>query len=396
MTPTPQKQRLLSLDVMRGITIGAMILVNNPGSWSSIYAPLRHADWIGMTPTDLIYPFFMFIMGVSMFFSLGRFDDGLRGGIFLRILKRSAAIFALGLALQWCSYIGQGLSASLTGRIAEGESVWSMIFPLGRFRIMGVFQGLALAYLFGATLCVALRWHWRRILWIAGAILLFYIVLLHVGHGYELGEHNILAVVDRAVLGEPHLYRQALLDGTRIGFEPEGLLSSLPRTVHVALGAFVGWLIVGRKEKTESMSAIFIFGTIVLLAGLLLQYGDPLNKKIWSASFTLTSCGLASMALALLLWIIDIRGSRSWSRPFEVFGVNPLFLYCVGWLLSVVLNFGFLWNEGTASLKGLLCGEVLTPLLGDYGGSLACALAIVATVWMTGYVLYRKKIYIKL
>lgn len=389
-----KKERLLSLDVMRGITIAAMILVNNPGNWSSIYAPLRHAPWHGMTPTDLIYPFFMFIMGVSMSFSLPKYRDGLTGEAFAKILRRSLSIFAVGMALQWFSSLGHGLSSYLLGRSAPETTLWQVLFPLKTFRILGVLQGLALAYFFGSVIVLALRW--KHILWVAGGILGTYVVMLHLGNGYELAENNIIAVIDRAVLGAAHLYQDRLPDGARIAFEPEGLLSTLPRIAHVILGVFVGKLISEVKDNKERIRKIFIFGTILLFSGLLLQYGDPLNKKIWSSSFTLASCGFASLFLALMIWIIDIRERRSWCGFFEVFGVNPLFLYVVAWVVSVLLGLNIRFGEKVAGIKGLLYSDVLRPLLADYAASLAHALIFVGIAWIFGYLLYRKKIYIKL
>lgn len=379
---------------MRGITIAAMILVNNPGSWATVYAPLKHAAWHGMTPTDLIYPFFMFIMGVSMSFSLLKYDRGLTGAAFMKILRRSVAIFAVGAALQWCSYLGTGLSSWLLGRAPEGTTVWDVLLPLENFRIMGVLQGLAVAYFFGATIVLALRW--KHILWVGGALLGVYVVIMHLGNGYELAESNIIAVVDRFVLGANHLYKMPAADGVRIAFEPEGLLSNLPRIAHVIFGVWVGSVISRFNDNGERIGQMFIFGTITLFSGLLLQYGDPINKAIWSSSFTLASCGFAALFLALLIWIIDISKRAAWCPPFEAFGVNPLFLYVVGWVGSVLLGFSFSCGERVMSVKGFLYSSVLQPVFGDYGGSLAYPLLFVGLVWLSGYWLYRRRIYIKL
>lgn len=390
-----QKERLLSLDVMRGITIAAMLLVNNPGSWSHIYAPLRHASWHGMTPTDLIYPFFMFIMGVSMHFSLIKYKDaGLNSMAFSRIAKRSLLMFVVGLGLQAVSYIGYGLSAYLLGRTPEGTTLAQAIFPIETFRIMGVMQGLAIAYFFGSIIILAIKW--RYILWIAGGILVAYIIVLHLGNGYVLAENNIIAIVDRAVLGAKHLYQETLAYGTKIPFEPEAILSSIPRVAHVMLGVYVGHIITKIKNNDQRTNHLFIFGTIILFTGLLLQYGDPINKKLWTSSYTLISCGFGSLLLALLIWIIDIRKHAKWSTFFEVYGINPLFLYVIGWVLSVLFGLNLKYGETITSVKGFLYNNVFQPILGNELNSLAYALFFVCVTWLFGYILYRKKIYVKL
>lgn len=389
-----KKERLLALDVMRGITIAAMILVNNPGNWSAVYAPLRHVPWHGMTPTDLIYPFFMFIMGVSMSFSLLRYPDGLTAEAFGRILKRSLSIFAVGIGLHWISRLGSGIPAYLLGRSPEGTTIWQVIFPTADFRTMGVLQGLALAYLFGSVIVLAMRW--KHILWAAGGILAAYWAILHTGNGYEMSENNIVSIFDRAVLGARHMYHETLADGTRIAFEPEGLLSTLPRIAHVIFGVFVGRIIAQNSDMNLKINRLFVFGTILLFAGLLWQYGDPINKKLWTASFTLTSCGLGTLLLALLIRIIDVGGCKKWSMPMESFGINPLFLYVSAWVASVLLRVDFRAGERVTNIKALLYNDLLRPLFGDYGGSLAYALIFVAGIWGLGYILYRKRIYIKL
>ena len=236
-----KQERLLSLDVMRGMTIAAMILVNNPAVWGKAYAPLQHAFWHGMTPTDLIYPFFVFIMGVSAWFSLSSRCKGPDSGVSRHIVRRSAVIFALGLLLQEISYFGYGTANYLSGAVAEGTTWAEAVFPWRTFRILGVLQGLALAYLLGALLLVRLRF--RHMTLAAAVLLLVYLAVLQWGNGYALSADNIIARVDRAVLGEAHLYREWLPDGSRLAFEPEGLLSTLPRVAQFLLGCAAGRLL---------------------------------------------------------------------------------------------------------------------------------------------------------
>ena len=371
---------------MRGMTIAAMILVNNPAVWGKAYAPLQHAFWHGMTPTDLIYPFFVFIMGVSAWFSLSSRCKGPDSGVSRHIVRRSAGIFALGLLLQEISYFGYGTANYLSGAVAEGTTWAEAVFPWRTFRILGVLQGLALAYLLGALLLVRLRF--RDMTLAAAVLLLVYLAVLQWGNGYALSADNIIARVDRAVLGEAHLYREWLPDGSRLAFEPEGLLSTLPRVAQFLLGCAAGRLLRLQTEVPQRVARLFVFGSILLFAGLLLQYGDPLNKKIWSSSFALTTSGFASLLLGVLCWGIDWRKKTRWTGFFRVFGVNPLFLYMAAWILSVIL--------GVFSVKQWFYGTLIDPWLGDASGSLVYSLCFVLLVWGLGVVLYRRKIYVKI
>lgn len=362
--------RLLSLDVMRGITIAGMIMVNNPGSWKYVYAPLRHAAWNGLTPTDLVFPFFMFIMGVSMFFSLRKYDYRWSAKSVGKILKRTFLIFLVGFALNVAGHIGyQGFDR------------------LDQIRILGVLQRLAIAY--GAGSLIGLAVKPKHLLWVAGGILAFYWALLGLTGSMTLSENNVVAVVDRLVFGEGRIYHDYLADGTRVAFDPEGLLSSIGSIAHVLLGFYAGKIIVdSRKNNETAIRNLFIFGTILLFAGFLLSYGCPINKKLWSSTFVLATSGFASLLLALLIWIIDIKGKKKWSLFFEAFGINPLYLYVQAQLLSILL--------GISGVSAFIYMDLLRPLAGDFGGSLLWALLFVALNWIPGYWLYKKQIYIKL
>jgi predicted acyltransferase len=348
-----------------------MILVNNPGSWEYVYTPLRHAKWDGLTPTDLVFPFFMFIMGVSMFFSLCKYGFSLSRKSVFKVLKRTALIFLVGLGLNLFGHLL---------RYGWGD--------FERLRILGVLQRLALAYGLGALTVMAVRR--KYVLQIAGGILIFYAGLLALTGSLTLSADNLIAVADRALLGESHLYRDTLADGTRIAFDPEGLLSVLGSIAHVLLGFHAGSLILNAKKDSEQIIRnLFIFGAVLLFAGLLLHYGCPINKKLWSSAFVLTSCGLGSLLLALLVWIVDICGKRRWSLFFESFGINPLYLYVQAALLSTLLS---AWG-----IHGFVHGRLFVPVFGHFGGSLAWAVFFVVLNWIPGYFwLYKKQIYIKL
>ena len=389
--------RILALDVLRGITIAGMIMVNNPGSWEYIYAPLRHASWNGLTPTDLVFPFFMFIMGISTYISLRKYDFTFSRAAGWKIVQRTAVIFLIGLALDaflrfsfyWTTPAeGVGFGTRL------GEA-WCTTWQ--HLRIPGVMQRLAVCY--GVSALVALTVKHSYIPWLVVGLLGVYFVLLQAGNGFAYDETNLLSVVDRAVFTPAHLYYDH-------GIDPEGLLSTLPSVAHVLLGFCVGRMLLARKgQQAQSREALlqshlvklFLVGTVLTFAGLLLSYGCPLNKKVWSPTFVLTTCGLASSLLALLIWIIDVKGYRRWSLFFEAFGVNPLFLYVLGDVLAVLFGcIRFPWDGGTVSLAGFLYDVCLSPWLGNTGGSLAYALLFVGVNWCIGYPLYKKRIYIKI
>lgn len=384
MSNTVKPGRLLSLDILRGITIAGMILVNNPGSWGSIYAPLRHAEWHGLTPTDLVFPFFMFIMGVSTYMSLRKYDFRLTGASLLKVVRRSVVIFLIGIAIAW-------LSLTLR-RISSGSGVVEAMINFDHIRMLGVMPRLAICY--GVGSLMALSMHRKALAWTVAALLAVYAAVLLLCNGLMFSADNIIAVVDRAVLGEAHMYSDTV-DGITLKFDPEGLLSTIPSICHMLIGYLCGAMLMQTTDNRERTLRLFIVGAVLTFAGMLLSYGCPINKKIWSPTFVLTTCGLASTLLALLIWVIDIRGHRRWCRFFESFGVNPLFMYCLGAVLSIL--FGFISVGGT-SLHAWLYAEVWTPLAGGDKvlGSLLYALAFVALNWCVGFILYKKKIYIKI
>lgn len=384
MSNTVKPGRLLSLDILRGITIAGMILVNNPGSWGSIYAPLRHAEWHGLTPTDLVFPFFMFIMGVSTYMSLRKYDFRLTGASLLKVVRRSVVIFLIGIAIAW-------LSLTLR-RISSGSGVMEAMINFDHIRMLGVMPRLAICY--GVGSLMALSMHRKALAWTVAALLAVYAAVLLLCNGLIFSADNIIAVIDRAVLGEAHMYSDTV-DGITLKFDPEGLLSTIPSICHMLIGYLCGVMLMQTTDNRERTLRLFIVGAVLTFAGMLLSYGCPINKKIWSPTFVLTTCGLASTLLALLIWVIDIRGHRRWCRFFESFGVNPLFMYCLGAVLSIL--FGFISVGGT-SLHAWLYADVWTPLAGGDKvlGSLLYALAFVALNWCVGFILYKKKIYIKI
>lgn len=367
-----------------------MILVNNPGSWGSVYAPLRHAEWNGLTPTDLIFPFFMFIMGISTYISLRKFNFEYSKATVQKIIKRTVVIFLIGLGLAWF-----GLSVGTFRALSEDglgffDRLFQSITNFEHIRILGVMQRLAITY--GITSLIAIFVKHKYIPYIIVVTLSAYFLLLLFGNGFEFSENNIISVIDRAVLGVNHLYKDA-----GVAIDPEGLLSTIPATCHVLVGFLCGKILMEVKDNPTRITRLFITGTILTFAGLLLSYGCPINKKIWSPTFVLATCGLASNFLALLIWIIDIKGYKKWSVFFESFGVNPLFIYVLAGVLSIVIdNITFVYNGETISLHGFIYNQILQPAFGDYLSSLLYALLFVTVTWFVGNILYKKKIYIKI
>lgn len=395
MSNVNPSQRILALDILRGITIAGMILVNNPGTWNHIYAPLCHAEWNGLTPTDLVFPFFMFIMGISTYISLKKYRFTWSRETALKIVRRTLVIFVIGMAIGWfsrCCYYW----ASAPEELSFSQNLWASVWTFDRMRILGVMQRLALCYC--AASLMALTLNHRLIPWITGLLLVGYGVVLLSCNGFVYGEENILSVIDRTLLTPAHMYRDH-------GIDPEGLLSTVPSIAHVLLGFSVGRMLFGpeaneaRRGQDETSKGagdahttllvkFFLVGAVLTFSGLLLSYGCPINKKVWSPTFVLTTCGMASSLLGVLVWIIDVKGKRGWSRFFEAFGVNPLFMYVLGGVLSILL--------GSTGLHGRLYRDVLQPLLGNTAGSLAYALLFVALCWSIGYPLYKRRIYIKI
>ncbi len=387
--------RLLSLDVLRGITIAGMILVNNPGSWGAIYPPLEHAAWNGLTPTDLVFPFFMFIMGISMYLSYSKFDFKFSKRTFFKLLRRSVLLFLIGLAIAWLSLSMRQFNAMRGEEIGYFDRLWQAVSNLEHLRILGVLQRLALVSFFGSFIVLIVKP--KHIPWLIGVILVFYWILMAATGSYHQDENSLVYIIDKAVFGLTHIYTDHLPDGTSVAFDPEGLLSTLPSIAHVLIGFWAGKLISETKDLGEKIQKLFILGTIILFAGFLTDYGFPINKKIWSSSFVLVTCGLGSLLLALLIWIIDIKHKKNWSVFFESFGVNPMFVYVVGAVLSILLgNLGFMYNGEWISMKGFVYSQWLKPLLGEYPGSLAFALIFVTVCWLIGNILYKRKIFIKL
>ncbi len=391
--------RILSIDILRGLTIAGMITVNNPGSWSYMYAPLEHAEWNGLTPTDLVYPFFMCVMGMCIYVAMRKFDFACNRATVYKIVKRMVLIYLVGLAIVWFSAFCRRWNNPQEGADFFSQ-LWYMVWSFDKLRLTGVLARLAVCY--GITALLAITVRHKHLPYIIVGLLLAYFVILMAGNGFAYDETNILSIVDRAVLTDAHMYHDN-------GIDPEGLFSTLPSIAHTLLGFIIGSLLFRKADAgAQQLDArtnitltkvvpLFVVGTSLLFAGYLLSYGCPINKKVWSPTFVLVTCGLASMLLALLTWIIDVKGKKSWSKFFEVFGVNPLFLFVLSDFFAIVFGaFTFPVGDKQMNVVGFVYTQLLSPVFGQYGGSLVYSLLFIALNWVIGYQLYKRKIYIKL
>jgi predicted acyltransferase len=371
-----QRGRLISLDVFRGLTVMAMILVNNPGDWGHIYPPLEHAEWNGCTPTDLIFPFFLFIVGVSLVYALDgtKRQGGPQGAVLLRVLRRAAVLFGLGLLL------------SLYPK-----------FDFSVVRIMGVLQRIALVFL-GCSF-IFLKTSWRTQVWLIVGFLIGYAVLMQLvpvpGFGPANLEPstNLGAWLDRLVFSEAHLWK------TSKTWDPEGLLGTLPALGTGLLGVLTAqWLRRKDQEPAAKVAWLFVAGGAIILLGLTWAPWFPINKALWTSSYVLYTGGLAMAGLAALYWICDVQGYRAWTRPALVYGVNAILVFCLSALISRTFGLFKLALPGskTGGLKEWLYEWGIAPHFADPRTASAVGAVTLIVVWF-GILswMYRKGVVVK-
>ncbi len=360
-------ERYKSLDVFRGLTIALMILVNTPGSWAHIYPPLAHADWHGYTPTDLVFPFFLVAVGLSMSFSMQKHATAGNRAFYQKVLRRTLLIFLIGLALTAFPFYNKDYA---------------------QLRLLGVLQRIALAY-FLAAIVIYNANKTRQLLWISGLSLTGYWLLLWLAGGpapYAL-ETNLPRKIDLLVLGAAHMWH-----GKGIAFDPEGLLSTIPAMVSVISGYLFG-LLIRRYTAMELVARILLLGNALLLSGYVWDRVFPINKSLWTSSYVLVSSGIAAIVLGMLIYLIDIKKQQRWAQPLAAFGMNPLIIF----VLSVLwVKIYFIISVDGQNLYGWLYSTVFKPMINPTFGSLLFALVHVAGCWLVAYILYRKKVYIKL
>lgn len=364
--------RLVSLDVFRGITIAGMVLVNNPGTWSSIYWPLAHAEWHGWTPTDLIFPFFVFIVGVAIPLAFGRRMEsgGSKRDLYWKVARRTLIIFALGLFLAGFPY-----------------------FQLSTIRIPGVLQRLAVCYLFASIIFLKTKVRTQVVITIA-LLLIYWFLMTHVhapgfGSGDLSKEGSLASFIDRAIFG-PHIWKQGKV------YDPEGLLSTIPAIATAMFGVLTGqWL---RTDKTpyEKVAGMFVAGACCVIIGWCWNPFFPINKSLWTSSYVFFTGGLALEFLALCYWIIDIKKYRGWAKPFVVFGVNAIALFVGTGLMARLMGLINLpWGDASISLQGWIFQKLFLAWLSPIHASLAYAIAFILLWLGLMWILYKRKIFIK-
>lgn len=373
--------RLLSLDVFRGLTVAAMILVNNPGDWGNIYAPLKHAAWHGCTPTDLIFPFFLFIVGVSIVFSLStRKANGVSSkNVIISIVKRSLILFGLGIVLALFPDI-----------------FVDPVNAIGTVRIPGVLQRIGVVFLVCAIVFYKAGIKTQIALFIL--ILLVYWILLTLvpvpgGIPPNLEkETNLAAWLDRALLSEDHLWK---LSKT---WDPEGVLSTLPAIATGISGTLTGaWLRRNDIKPNKRVLWMLFAGPLAIVTGFVWSFWFPLNKALWTSSYVLFTSGLAVVFLAVFYWIIDVREHKGFTRPFVVYGVNAITVYFLSTIIAKLFNFIKVDNADGAevSLKTWLYQSFFVPNFSPLNASLAWALSFVLFWLIILWWMYKRKIIIK-
>jgi predicted acyltransferase len=392
------RERLLALDVFRGMTVAGMLLVNNPGSWGAIYPPLAHAAWHGWTPTDLIFPFFLFIVGITTHLSLsGRSARGDATGTLVRqVLRRGTVIFFCGLLLTWFP----GWTYARLPELSDASFLDRVTHKLANLRYLGVLQRIGMAYLFAGLL--SLRFKWRGQAMLATTIMLGYWAVMTLvpvpGTGQPgaalLDEPSLVlsAWIDRTLLGDAHLW-----SGSRT-WDPEGLLSTLPAVATVLLGTLTGtWLGDRERPLGDRLAALFATGALAMMIGACWGWVFPINKGLWTSSYVLFTGGMAAVTLATCLWLIDMQQLRSWTRPFVVYGTNPLVAFVGSGLMARLIGGMITWEADgrRISLQTFLYQATFASWLPPKPASLAYALSFVVFWYLVLLALHRKGIVVK-
>ncbi len=374
----PLSKRFLALDVFRGMTICFMIIVNTPGSGATPFAPLEHAAWHGFTPTDLVFPSFLFAVGNAMSFSLDRYRQLGNSTFFRKIIKRTALIFLLGYLMYWFPFFRIDRSGHIVGA------------PIANTRIMGVLQRIALCYFAAAMLIHYLK---KRtvILVTIGLFFLYWIILLAFGDPSQpyslLGNAGLY--FDKWLMGSNHLYH-----GEGIPFDPEGWLSTLPAIGNVVAGYFAGQYIQQKGKTYETLSKLMLTGCLFLFVALWWNTVFPINKKLWTPPFVLLTSGIDLLLIASLIFVIEMKENfrGRWTNFFVIFGKNPLFIYLLSEILAIILYMVPVRGESLFGWINSVFFQVIAP---GAVGSLLFALSFMLLCWSVGWWLNKRKIYVK-
>ncbi|MET0573805.1 MAG: DUF5009 domain-containing protein [Pedobacter agri] len=384
---TEPKQRLLSLDFFRGLTVAAMILVNNPGSWGHIYAPLEHAEWNGCTPTDLIFPFFLWIVGVSIAFAMStsKSDPAMHSKTIVKALKRGIILYLLGFFL--------AIFGKLMGVVFDGKS---LVEAFQTVRLLGVLQRIGIVFIISSI--IFLKFSNKAIFRIFISILAIYWALMTfvpvpgIGYANMEKETNLAAWIDRAILTESHTWASAKT------WDPEGVLSTLPAIGTCLFGILVGvWMRRKDIDNATKVAWLFTAGIAAIILGLLWDLQFPINKSLWTSSYVLYAGGLASVGLALCFWLIDVQGYKKITTPFVVYGVNAITVFFLAGLMPRVLNLIKINNtDGTkTALLEKFYTTFYTPYFSPVNASLVWAITYVLGFYVLLYIMYKKNIIIK-
>ena len=358
-------QRFLSLDVFRGMTICLMIIVNTPGDGAATFAPFLHAKWDGFTPTDLVFPSFLFAVGNAMSFVLPKWEKLSSATVLFRILKRTALIFLLGYLMYWFPFT----------------------HPISDTRILGVLQRIALCYGFASL--IAFYMH-ERVVMILAALLLITYWYLSMAYGSPADPLSITGNVgiafDKWFMGESHMYH-----GEGFAFDPEGWVSTLPAIVNVLIGFIVGKFIQEKGKTYEGLTHLLMWGAGFVFLAFMWNYQFPINKKLWSSSFVLLTVGLDMIIIATIIYRIELHHQHQFASFFEIFGKNPLIIYLFSELMVSIL---YLIKVGDQSLFAWIYQNSFAHLA-TYWASLAFAISFMLVCWLLGYILNKYKIYIR-
>lgn len=379
-------QRFYSLDVFRGATVCLMILVNNPGSWSHMYPPLAHAPWHGLTPTDLVFPFFLFAVGNAMAFVLPRLREGGDAAFWQKVIKRTFLIFIIGLFLNWWPFSSW----------KDGELVFRAWVnpdnPESGVRILGVLQRIALCYFFAAIIAYYMKP--KAAMLTATLLLLAYWGICYFGNPsdpYSIQGWVGTEYVDKKILGTAHLYK-----GEGMPFDPEGLLSTIAAISQVVFGYLAGYYIRKKGKTAEMLNGLFAGGITLLVIGFAWDMVFPINKKIWTSSFTIYTTGLALLTIGTMIYLIEFRNWKGGlARFFDVFGKNALFVFALSAFLPKGLNLIRL-ADGSTPWNWLYKNVYIHILPADPRfGSLLYAITVIIFMWAVCYWMDRKRIYVK-
>jgi predicted acyltransferase len=369
-------QRFLALDVFRGMTVCFMIIVNTPGSGATTFLPLHHAAWHGFTPTDLVFPSFLFAVGNALTFATAKWQAMTQSQVLWKIFKRTFIIFLLGYLMYWFPFVDFNEAGGFSLR------------PVAKTRIFGVLQRIALCYGIAALMVYYLKGRMIAAISIS-LLILYWALMIWFGETADpLGLNSNAAVrLDRYLLGADHLYH-----GEGVAFDPEGILSTIPAIVNVIGGYFAGRFIMQHGKTWEGLSKLLLAGAALLALAYCWNLSFPINKKLWTSSFVLLTIGLDCLLIAAIIYVVDFVKKTRWTIFFQVFGRNPLFIYLLSEVLAILMY--FFRVEGNIPVYNWIFRTFFLPF-GGYSGSLLFALTVMLTCWLVGWWMDRNKIYIR-